>query len=213
MVDCRHCHPPSKDPKRFDGVGSLFFPTRKGNDLSNNRGNDGNNQNQNEEKATTDIEGSGTSSKDINNNNNDNNNSNPSQSPAAVSFVKSSSVLVGDSYTSVDQRPATDQSKAKDDSAANTESNDSSVTAGNNDSVAKDASKDPDNKGPTEEKEHATTDTTDYTFVPEYMEYDNTKYEEQMFNFNTVTRVALYKHDCVGEGIDYCYDCASEVWV
>lgn len=43
------------------------------------------------------------------------------------------------------------------------------------------------------------------------IEYDNTKYEEQMFYFNTVTRVARYRHNVRGEGIDHCYDCTSEV--
>ncbi len=44
--------------------------------------------------------------------------------------------------------------------------------------------------------------------------YDNKKYEEQLFYFNTVTRPALYKHDVNdGEGIDYCYDCRAEVHI
>ena len=44
-------------------------------------------------------------------------------------------------------------------------------------------------------------------------EYDNSKYEEQMFYFNTVTRVSRYKHDILKNGIDYCYDCASEIQI
>eukprot|EP00730_Choanoeca_flexa_P012663 TRINITY_DN4501_c0_g1_i2.p1 TRINITY_DN4501_c0_g1~~TRINITY_DN4501_c0_g1_i2.p1 ORF type:complete len:548 (+),score=154.80 TRINITY_DN4501_c0_g1_i2:58-1701(+) len=47
----------------------------------------------------------------------------------------------------------------------------------------------------------------------ETTEYDNMKYEEQMFHFNTITRVARYKHDVKGEGIDYCFDCRAEVGV
>jgi hypothetical protein len=43
------------------------------------------------------------------------------------------------------------------------------------------------------------------------IEYDNTKYEEQMFHFNTVTRVARYRHNIRGEGIDHCYDCTAEI--
>ncbi len=45
------------------------------------------------------------------------------------------------------------------------------------------------------------------------IEYDHTKYEEQMFYFNTVTRPALYQHDVQGEGIDHCYDCRAEVHI
>ena len=45
--------------------------------------------------------------------------------------------------------------------------------------------------------------------------WDNQKYEEQMFHFNTVTRVARYPHHMPvgppGYGLDYCYDCRSEV--
>ncbi|KJE90063.1 hypothetical protein CAOG_01438 [Capsaspora owczarzaki ATCC 30864] len=41
--------------------------------------------------------------------------------------------------------------------------------------------------------------------------YDNKTYEEQMFFFNTVQRVALYEHPIRGQGIDCCYDCRAEV--
>lgn len=41
-------------------------------------------------------------------------------------------------------------------------------------------------------------------------EYDNRKYESQMFYFNTVTRVQYYSHDFVVQGFDHCYDCAAE---
>ncbi len=44
-------------------------------------------------------------------------------------------------------------------------------------------------------------------------EYDNLKYMEQMFYFNTVTRVTRFPHDITKEGIDYCYDCAAEIHV
>ena len=46
--------------------------------------------------------------------------------------------------------------------------------------------------------------------------YDNTKYEEQMFFFNTVLRPSLYHHTVSGvgsEGLDHCYDCTSEIHV
>ena len=42
-------------------------------------------------------------------------------------------------------------------------------------------------------------------------EYDNTAYEERMFFFNTVSRVARYSHPVIGEGIDHCYDCTAEI--
>lgn len=47
--------------------------------------------------------------------------------------------------------------------------------------------------------------------------WDNQKYEEQMFHFNTVTRVARYPHKmpvgAAAYGLDYCYDCRSEVQI
>ncbi|EDQ88203.1 uncharacterized protein MONBRDRAFT_26377 [Monosiga brevicollis MX1] len=43
--------------------------------------------------------------------------------------------------------------------------------------------------------------------------YDNQKYEQQMFFFNTVARVARYEHDVKAVGIDFCYDCRAEVEV
>ena len=42
-------------------------------------------------------------------------------------------------------------------------------------------------------------------------EFDNTVYEEQMFYFNTTTRVGRYHHDAAEHGLDYCYDCKAEV--
>ena len=44
-------------------------------------------------------------------------------------------------------------------------------------------------------------------------EYDNTEYEDQMFFFNTHYRVGRSIHNVEGEGIDHCFDCASEVSV
>lgn len=43
--------------------------------------------------------------------------------------------------------------------------------------------------------------------------YDNQRYEGQMFHFNTVTRVQIYAHAIaeIGEGVDHCFDCRSEV--
>eukprot|EP01129_Flabellula_baltica_P007253 TRINITY_DN279_c0_g1_i1.p1 TRINITY_DN279_c0_g1~~TRINITY_DN279_c0_g1_i1.p1 ORF type:complete len:373 (+),score=55.73 TRINITY_DN279_c0_g1_i1:95-1213(+) len=45
----------------------------------------------------------------------------------------------------------------------------------------------------------------------ELINYDNCKYEEQMFYFNTIRRVGLYSHNVKGEGLDHCYDCRSEI--
>eukprot|EP00035_Acanthoeca_spectabilis_P030057 m.7645 g.7645 ORF g.7645 m.7645 type:complete len:678 (-) comp3980_c0_seq1:143-2176(-) len=60
--------------------------------------------------------------------------------------------------------------------------------------------------------------TTETRLIPDGHErtmWDNKKYEEQLFHFNTVTRVARYPHNFFvgtrGGGIDYCYDCRSEV--
>jgi hypothetical protein len=43
--------------------------------------------------------------------------------------------------------------------------------------------------------------------------YDCLKYQEQMFYFNTVTRVTFYNHDVKGDGIDHCYDCRAEIHI
>eukprot|EP00961_Rhodomonas_salina_P298009 3937718-Rhodomonas_salina.1 len=60
--------------------------------------------------------------------------------------------------------------------------------------------------------------TTETRLVPyghRRVMWDNRKYEEQMFYFNTVTRVARYAHGMPvrrpGYGINYCYDCRCEV--
>ena len=60
--------------------------------------------------------------------------------------------------------------------------------------------------------------TTESRLVPHghnRVMWDNKKYEEQLFYFNTVTRVARYAHSMPvgkpGYGLDYCYDCRSEV--
>ena len=44
-------------------------------------------------------------------------------------------------------------------------------------------------------------------------EYDHKRYERQMFYFNCMTRVSLYKHDVTAPGLDHCYDCAAEAHV
>lgn len=44
-------------------------------------------------------------------------------------------------------------------------------------------------------------------------EYDNQKYQDQLFYFNTVTRVSYYKHPHRNLGYDHCYDCASEIHI
>jgi cap2 methyltransferase len=45
--------------------------------------------------------------------------------------------------------------------------------------------------------------------------YDNSKYEQQMFYFNTTDRVALYPHPVENptQGLDHCYDCTAEVYI
>jgi cap2 methyltransferase len=60
--------------------------------------------------------------------------------------------------------------------------------------------------------------TTETRLVPhghERVMWDHKKYEEQLFHFNTVTRVARYAHTMPvgrpGHGLDYCYDCRAEV--
>lgn len=49
-------------------------------------------------------------------------------------------------------------------------------------------------------------------------DYDNTTYEEQMFYFNTVQRIASYDNErsvefSHTEGLDACYDCTSEITI
>ena len=44
-------------------------------------------------------------------------------------------------------------------------------------------------------------------------DYDNTEYEQQMFYFNTVTRVRYHLHNFQAPGIDHCFDCVSEIAV
>jgi cap2 methyltransferase len=46
--------------------------------------------------------------------------------------------------------------------------------------------------------------------------YDNRRYENQMFYFNTRTRQSLYPHDIRGwdeNGLDHCYDCTAEIHI
>ena len=45
--------------------------------------------------------------------------------------------------------------------------------------------------------------------------YDHETYSDQMFYFNTVTRVTSYDYDVRCEAMDHCYDCAAEisVWI
>eukprot|EP01119_Soliformovum_irregulare_P024019 TRINITY_DN8521_c0_g1_i2.p1 TRINITY_DN8521_c0_g1~~TRINITY_DN8521_c0_g1_i2.p1 ORF type:complete len:421 (+),score=88.91 TRINITY_DN8521_c0_g1_i2:84-1346(+) len=45
------------------------------------------------------------------------------------------------------------------------------------------------------------------------IDYDNLKYEQQMFHFNTVTRVQYYNHSIRTRELDHCYDCAAEIHV
>jgi hypothetical protein len=43
--------------------------------------------------------------------------------------------------------------------------------------------------------------------------YDCLAYQEQMFCFNTVTRVTYYEHNVKGNGLDHCYDCRAEIHI
>lgn len=47
----------------------------------------------------------------------------------------------------------------------------------------------------------------------DWLVYDHVKHEEQMFFFNTVARTSLFEHMVRAEGIDHCYDCASEIQI
>ena len=44
-------------------------------------------------------------------------------------------------------------------------------------------------------------------------DWDNKKYEDQLFYFNTRARPAVYAHDVQGSGLDHCYDCLSEITI
>jgi hypothetical protein len=58
--------------------------------------------------------------------------------------------------------------------------------------------------------------TTETRLVPDdelEREYDHKEYEEQMFYFNTVTRVSYYPHNINADGFDNCFDCASEALI
>lgn len=60
-----------------------------------------------------------------------------------------------------------------------------------------------------------TTETRLIVTSPKDKEYDNTKYEQQLFYFNMVSRTRIYKVpkfyiDNI-PGLDRCYDCASEI--
>ncbi|CAN0146832.1 unnamed protein product, partial [Ectocarpus fasciculatus] len=43
--------------------------------------------------------------------------------------------------------------------------------------------------------------------------WDVKAYNQEMFYFNTITRVNTYNHTVKSAGLDYCYDCAAEVAV
>ena len=50
------------------------------------------------------------------------------------------------------------------------------------------------------------------------VDWQNQKYEQQMFHFNTHTRVALYEHPVASqhvaaEGLCHCYDCTAELYI
>eukprot|EP01117_Protostelium_nocturnum_P014763 TRINITY_DN5650_c0_g1_i3.p1 TRINITY_DN5650_c0_g1~~TRINITY_DN5650_c0_g1_i3.p1 ORF type:complete len:557 (+),score=125.51 TRINITY_DN5650_c0_g1_i3:342-2012(+) len=58
-----------------------------------------------------------------------------------------------------------------------------------------------------------TTETRLVATTNERHEYDNIEYEELMFHHNTTVRTQYYDHDIKGEGLDHCFDCASEIFV
>ena len=43
--------------------------------------------------------------------------------------------------------------------------------------------------------------------------YDHSWYEDVMFYHNTVRRTTYFHHNVDGEGLDHCYDCASEIYI
>jgi len=59
--------------------------------------------------------------------------------------------------------------------------------------------------------------TTECRFVPHPdltdETFDHTDYEQQLFYFNTVTRLMYYPHKIQADGIDHCFDCRSEIFV
>ena len=60
----------------------------------------------------------------------------------------------------------------------------------------------------------STTETRLVAVGDDVYDYDNTKYAEQLFYFNTITRCNYYKHDIYGvPGLCHCYDCSSEVLI
>ncbi len=60
----------------------------------------------------------------------------------------------------------------------------------------------------------STTETRLICSGDEVMEVDNVQYGDQLFHFNTVTRVSYYHHEVSGVlGLCHCYDCAAEVQI
>lgn len=46
-----------------------------------------------------------------------------------------------------------------------------------------------------------------------YRDYCHSWYEDVMFSFNTILRTSYFPHDVVGEGLDHCFDCSSEIQI
>lgn len=44
-------------------------------------------------------------------------------------------------------------------------------------------------------------------------EYDNKRYEDELFHFNTVQRPSIYKHTYTLPFHDHCYDCSAELFI
>src|SRR5947208_16442694 len=56
-------------------------------------------------------------------------------------------------------------------------------------------------------------ESTDEADIEDSMiEYDHTKYEDQMFYFNKRIRVGYYDHEEI-DGYDHCFDCTAEIIV
>jgi hypothetical protein len=57
--------------------------------------------------------------------------------------------------------------------------------------------------------------STETRLVPNsfHRTWSHKHYEEQLFFFNTCTRVSLHEHGVEAEGLDGCYDCSAEVFI
>lgn len=57
-----------------------------------------------------------------------------------------------------------------------------------------------------------TTETRLFSNCLKMKKYIHSEYEQRLFYFNTISRLGLYYHEHLpAEGIDYCYDCTTEI--